>query len=98
MQIVKNLGNYETCRLEATFILEDGDNLNDCFILAKSELEKSFEVAYKKETKEILDINSKVFERVCKALKDGKCDLDYVKNQFTVPNDCMDYFKKYKLI
>ena len=48
MQIVKNLGNYETCRLEATFTLDDKDDLTQSFVMARKELEQAYDVAYEK--------------------------------------------------
>ena len=46
MQIVHNLGNYETCRLEATFTLDDGDNLETAFKSARRQLENAYKTAY----------------------------------------------------
>ena len=48
MQIVKNLGNYETCRLEATYTLDENDDLTQSFITARKDLETAFAKAYEK--------------------------------------------------
>ena len=39
MQIVKNLGNYETCRLEATYTLDENGDLTQSFITARKDIE-----------------------------------------------------------
>ena len=100
MQIVKNLGNYETCRLEATYTLEDNDDLTQSFVTARKQLEKAFETAYgiKKDDRKSLELNSKEFDRVCKALKDGKTDLKDLEKYFIVSHEAVNYFKEHKLI
>ena len=100
MQIVKNLGNYETCRLEATFTLDDKDGLTQSFVTARKQLEKAFETAYeiKKDDRKSLELNSKEFDRVCKALKDGKTDLKDLEKYFIVSQEEVNYFKTNKLI
>ena len=100
MQIVKNLGNYETCRLEATFTLDDKDDLTQSFVTARKQLEKAFETAYeiKKDDRKSLELNSKEFDRVCKALKDGKTDLKDLEKYFIVSQEAINYFKTNKLI
>ena len=100
MQIVKNLGNYETCRLEATFTLDDKDGLTQSFVTARKQLEKAFETAYeiKKDDRKSLELNSKEFDRVCKALKDGKTDLKDLEKYFIVNLEAINYFKTNKLI
>ena len=100
MQIVKNLGNYETCRLEATYTLDDKDDLTQSFVTARKQLEKAFETAYeiKKDDRKSLELNSKEFDRVCKALKDGKTDLKDLEKYFIVSQEAINYFKTNKLI
>lgn len=46
MQIVKNLGNYETVRLGVTYELSDTDIPEKSFKIARQVLEKSFIEAY----------------------------------------------------
>ena len=50
MQIVKNLGNYEMCRLEATYTLTEmeANNIEDAFVNARGQLERAFKKAYNK--------------------------------------------------
>ena len=100
MQIVKNLGNYETCRLEATFTLDDKDDLTQSFVTSRKQLEKAFETAYgiKKDDRKSLELNSKEFDRVCKALKDGKTDLKDLEKYFIVSHEAVNYFKTNSLI
>ena len=100
MQIVKNLGNYEACRLEATYTLDDKDDLTQSFVTARKQLEKAFETAYeiKKDDRKSLELNSKEFDRVCKALKDGKTDLKDLEKYFIVSQEAINYFKTNKLI
>lgn len=104
MQIVKNLGNYETCRLEATFTLDESDELQKSFLTARNELEMSFNAMYHKEQKTTvkekltLSVTSKEFDRVCKSLHEGKVDLKYLQDYFDIDKSAMDYFKQYKLI
>ena len=95
MQIVKNLGNYETCRLEASFTLDATDDLTQSFVMARQELEKAYEKCYGIKPK--LTEKSEKFKRICKALHEGKTDIDELREHFDV-SDVMDYFKENKLI
>ena len=47
MQIVKNLGFYETVRLQATYTLTGKDTVEGAFAQAKKELEQVFKTEYK---------------------------------------------------
>ena len=95
MQIVKNLGNYETCRLEASFTLDATDDLTQSFMMARQELEKAYAKCYGIKPK--LTEKSKEFDRVCKALHEGKTDIEDLRKYFDV-SGVMDYFKENKLI
>ena len=95
MQIVKNLGNYETARFEASFTLDPTDNLQNSFLQARRELEKAYEKCYGIKPK--LIEKSKEFDRVCKALHEGKTDIEELRKHFDV-SGVMDYFKEKKLI
>ena len=95
MQIVKNLGNYETCRLEASFTLDPTDNLQESFLQARQELEKAYEKCYGVKPK--LTEKSKEFNRICKALHEGKTDIEDLRKYFDV-SGVMDYFEENKLI
>ena len=95
MQIVKYLGNYETCRLEASFTLDPTDDLTQSFMMARRELENAYAKCYGVKPK--LTEKSKEFNRICKALHEGKTDIDELREHFDV-SDVMDYFKEKKLI
>ena len=95
MQIVKNLGNYETCRLEASFTLDATDDLTQSFVMARQELENAYAKCYGIKPK--LTEESEKFKRICKALHEGKTDIDELREHFDV-SDVMDYFKENKLI
>ena len=104
MQIVKNLGNYETCRLEATFTLDDKDDLTQAFVTARQQLETAFSKAYGKqkekqpEKRKELNLTSPEFERVCKALGEGRTDMKELKKFFIIEKEVIDYFNKHDLI
>ena len=95
MQIVKNLGSYETCRLEASFTLDPTDNLQESFLQARRELEKAYEKCYGIKPK--LTEKSKEFNRICKALHEGKTDIEDLRKYFDV-SAVMEYFEENKLI
>lgn len=95
MQIVKNLGNYETCRLEASFTLDPTDNLQESFLQARRELEKAYEKCYGIKPK--LTEKSREFDRVCKALHEGKTDIEDLRKHFDV-SDVMGVLKEKGLI
>ena len=66
------------------------------------ELDNAFFVAYPehkpKKTLQELTVNSNEFDRVCRALKDGKTDISELQKYFKINADAMDYFIKYKLV
>ena len=95
MQIVKNLGNYETCRLEASFTLDPTDNLQESFLQARRELERAYAKCYGIKPK--LTEESEKFKRICKALHEGKTDIDELREHFDV-SDVMGVFKENGLI
>ena len=95
MQIVKSIGIYETARFEASFTLDPTDNLQESFLQARQELEKAYEKCYGIKPK--LTEDSEKFKRICKALHEGKTDIDELREHFDV-SDVMDYFKENKLI
>lgn len=106
MQIVKNLGNYETCRLEATFTLDakftldEGDDLETAFKLARQQLEQAYATAYnlKNDNRKELVFYSKEFERVCKALHEQKTDFNELQKFFKMSDEIVRYFKDKKLM
>ena len=95
MQIVKSIGIYETARFGVTYELLPTDNLNESFLQARLELEKAYARCYGIKPK--LREKSKEFNRICKALHEGKTDIEDLREHFDV-SDVMDYFKENKLI
>ena len=95
MQIVKYLGNYETARFEASFTLDPTDNLQESFLQARQELEKAYEKCYGIKPK--LTEKSKEFNRICKALHEGKTDIEDLRKYFDV-SGVMGVFKEKGLI
>ena len=95
MQIVKSVGIYETARFEASFTLDPTDNLQESFLQARQELEKAYEKCYGIKPK--LTEESEKFKRICKALHEGKTDIEDLRKYFDV-SGVMDYFKENNLI
>ena len=95
MQIVKSIGIYETARFEASFTLDPTDNLQESFLKARQELEKAYERCYGIKPK--LTEESEKFKRICKALHEGKTDIDELREHFDV-SDVMGVFKEKGLI
>ena len=104
MQIVKNLGNYEMCRLEATYTLTEmeADNIEDAFVNARGQLERAFRKAYDKteadragkgSIEKVALTDKKQLNRVLKAVKDGKLSIDDVREQFEVTDELKAFFK-----
>ena len=85
MQIVKSVGIYETARFEASFTLDPTDNLQESFLQARRELEKAYEKCYGIKPK-LTDGSkeSEQFKRICKALHEGKTDIEDLRQHFDV--------------
>ena len=104
MQIVKNVALFETVRLQATYTLDDKDDLTQAFVTARKQLETAFAKAYEKpkekqpEKRKQLTLTSPEFERVCKALAEGRTDVDELKKFFIIEKEVIDYFTKHDLI
>jgi hypothetical protein len=103
MQIVKNLGNYEMCRLEATYTLTEmeADHIEDAFVNARGQLERAFKKAYNKTEAERVEkgaiekialTDKKQISRVLKAVKDGRLLIDEVRSQFEITDELRDFF------
>ena len=95
MQIVKNLGNYEAARLEATYTLTEmeADHIEDSFVNARDQLERAFKKAYNKTEIERVEKGSiekvvlsdkKQMNRVVKAVKDERLSIEEVRSQFEI--------------
>ena len=102
LSVVHNTAPYETVRLECKYTLETDDDLTASFVKARAELDNAFFVAYPehkpKKTLQELTVNSNEFNRVCRALKDGKTDISELQKYFKISADAMDSFIKYKLV
>lgn len=96
MQIVKNLGNYETARFEIVYTLDDNDDVIQSFVTAREQLEKAFSKAYGIKPK--LTVKSERFESICKALFDDRATLEQIEKSFEISDEAMTYFKKHNLI
>ena len=95
MQIVKSIGIYETARFGVTYELLPTDNLQESFLQARRELERSYERCYGIKPK--LTEESEKFKRICKALHDGKTDIEELREHFDV-SDVIGVFKEKGLI
>ena len=104
MQIVKNLGNYEAVRLEATYTLTEmeADHIEDSFVNARGQLERAFKKAYNKTEVERVEkgaiekmvlTDKKQMNRVLKAVKDGKLSIKEVENQFEITDELKEFFR-----
>jgi hypothetical protein len=87
MQIIKNLGNYETARFEATYTLDKGDDVEQSFLAIRRELEAAFDAAYQKpkpQVKErpVLTFEMSEYQRCKKALDTGKVTIAELQNYF----------------
>ena len=99
MQIVKNIAMFETVRLQATYTLDDKDDLTQAFVTARKQLETAFAKAYEKqpEKRKELNLTSPEFDRVCKALAEGRTDVEELKKFFIIEKEVIDYFTKHDL-
>ena len=102
MQIVKNIAMFETVRLQTTYTLDENDDLTQAFVTARKQLETAFAKAYEKqkepEKRKDLNLTSPEFDRVCKALAEGRTDVEELKKFFILGNEVIDYFNKHDLI
>lgn len=96
MKIVKNLGNYEAVRLEATFTVLENEDLTQCFCNARQKLETAFQVAYNK--KEVLTPKHPRFDGICSALLNEKTDIKEIEKYFVISDEAKQYFLKHDLI
>ena len=100
MQIVKNIGNFQSVRLEATYSLDSTSptEIEDCFRKARFDLEKSFISIYSKnEIKEgVNDVeegaekpepNKQQFQRILKAYRAGLITIEEIESEFSLSNE-----------
>jgi hypothetical protein len=110
MQIVKNLGFYETVRLQATYTLTGKDTVDDAFAQAKKELEQVFKTNYKsvyetgfesvepeKTIERVpLKLGSKEFIRCKRAIDGGKITIAGLQEYFIMTEDVITELLKTK--
>ena len=100
MQIVKNIGNFQSVRLEATYSLDSTspENIEECFKKARFDLEKSFITIYSKnEIKEgVNDVeegaekpepNKQQFQRLLKAYRTGNITIEEIESEFSLSSE-----------
>ena len=103
MQIVKNIGNFQSVRLEATYSLDSTSptEIEECFKKARYDLEKSFISIYSKnEIKEgVNDVeevvekpepNKQQFQRLLKAYRAGNITIEEIESEFMLSNELRD--------
>lgn len=107
MQIVKNIGNFQSVRLEATYSLDSTspENIEDCFKKARFDLEKSFIAIYSKnEIKEgVNDVeegaekpepNKQQFQRLLKAYRAGNITIEEIEREFMLSDELKEELNK----
>ncbi len=103
MQIVKNIGNFQSVRLEATYSLDSTspENIEDCFRKARYDLEKSFISIYSKseikdgvndveEVVEKPEPNKQQFQRMLKAYRAGHITIEEIESEFMLSDELRD--------
>ncbi len=107
MQIVKNIGNFQSVRLEATYSLDSTspENIEDCFRKARYDLEKSFITIYSKneikegvndtqEIEEKSEPNKQQFQRLLKAYRAGHITIEEIESEFTLSDELKEQLIK----
>ena len=107
MQIVKNIGNFQSVRLEATYSLDSTSptEIEECFKKARFDLEKSFISIYSKsEIKEgVNDIeegeekpepNKQQFQRLLKGYRAGNITIEEIEGEFTLSEELKEQLIK----
>ena len=100
MQIVKNIGNFQSVRLEATYSLDSTSptEIEECFKKARFDLERSFITIYSKnEIKDgVNDVegdgekpepNKQQFQRLLKAYRAGLITIEDIESEFMLSDE-----------
>lgn len=99
MQIVKNIGNFQSVRLEATYSLDSTSQteIEECFKKARFDLERSFITIYSKnEIKEGVnnveesdkpEPNRQQFQRLMKAYRAGNITIEEIEREFVLSKE-----------
>jgi hypothetical protein len=103
MQIVKNIGNFQSVRLEATYSLDSTSptEIEECFKKARYDLEKSFISIYSKseikegvnnieEVSEKPEPNKQQFQRILKAYRAGNITIEEIESEFMLSDELRD--------
>jgi len=107
MQIVKNIGNFQSVRMEATYSLDSTSpsEIEECFKKARFDLEKSFITIYSKnEIKEgVNDVeedgekpepNKQQFQRLMKAYRAGNITIEEIESEFFINDELKEELNK----
>jgi hypothetical protein len=107
MQIVKNIGNFQSVRLEVTYSLDSTSpsEIEECFRKARFDLEKSFISIYSKnEIKEgVNDVeevvekpepNKQQFQRLLKAYRAGNITIEEIESEFMLSDELKEQLIK----
>lgn len=95
LQIVRNLGNYETVRLGGEWST-DGNSTLDAFKNAKKELDAAFEELFKDRPAEVLNDKDILtpehprFESVISGLKSGKVSMIVINDMYKITPEAME--------
>jgi hypothetical protein len=103
MQIVKNIGNFQSVRLEATYSLDSTSptEIEECFKKARYDLEKSFITIYSKneikegvndieEVSEKPEPNKQQFQRLLKGYRAGNITIEEIESEFMLSDELRD--------
>lgn len=98
MQIVKNLGNYETVRLEVTAeLLPEDENITGCFAILQMQLEETYSKLYtekRPKVRELLTMTHPKLQGVISALINGKADIKLVQESFIIDKEVFNLLNR----
>lgn len=94
LQVVKNLGNFQSVRASITYTLDENEDTLTALSRAKEDIDNAFNHLYEKKgiptatlEKEPLIVDSPIFNRIKKGLKDGKFTIEQVFGWYEVSED-----------
>ena len=93
LQVVKNLGNFESVRASITYVLNGEDTLT-ALTRAKNDIDTAFEKLYERRgipamtmEKEPLTEDSPIFNRLKKGLKSGEFTIEQIFGWYEVSEE-----------
>lgn len=105
LQVVKNLGNFESVRASVTYAIDAEDTM-DALARAKADIEAAFDKLYAKRglpkaedvilERDILHINSPLLSRVIAMMQEGEITLPEILKTFEVSDDVMEMLQSIK--